>query len=173
MTGRPAVADDRPVAGRPVSEARQTTVVVAGLPSDAHTWNLVFLQLLLEELGCAVVNLGPCVPEPMLVDACRRCDPGLIVLSSVNGLGYQDGLRVIRRMRACPDLTDTPVAIGGKLGVRGAVSAAGAADLIKAGFSAVFDDGQHRIATFREFVSGLGEGRRDGDLTRRQRAELQ
>ena len=28
-------------------------VVVTGLPSDAHTWNLVFIQLLLEEEAAA------------------------------------------------------------------------------------------------------------------------
>ena len=150
----------------------RATVVVAGLPSDAHTWNLVFLQLLLEELGCEVVNLGPCVPERMLVDACRQRDPALVVVSSVNGHGYQDGLRVIRQVRDCPDLADTPVAIGGKLAVAGAVPATGTADLIEAGFSAVFDDGQRRMATFRDFVCGLGEGQY-GDVAGRPAAELQ
>ncbi|MGQ4416103.1 methylaspartate mutase, partial [Streptomyces sp. SAS_269] len=50
-------------AGRP-AEPRDTTggtpvVVVSSLASDAHTWNLVFLQLLIEESGFDVVNLGP------------------------------------------------------------------------------------------------------------------
>ena len=46
---------------------RPPGVIVTGTASDAHTWNLVFLQLMLEELGHDVDNLGPCVPDEELL----------------------------------------------------------------------------------------------------------
>lgn len=135
--------------------ARKTgTVVVSGLASDAHTWNLVYLQLLIEELGHEVVNLGPCVPDALLMDACSRHRPELVVLSSVNGHGYQDGMRVIAALRARPELADTTVVIGGKLGIAGA-DPRHAEHLLAAGFDAVYQDTIEDVAAFRALLSGL------------------
>ena len=54
----------RTESGDVVARRRSTgTVVVSGLASDAHTWNLVYLQLVLEEMGHRVTNLGACVPS--------------------------------------------------------------------------------------------------------------
>ena len=88
------------------------TVVVSTMASDAHTWNLVFLQLLIEELGYRVRNLGPCVPDDVLVEEVRHSGADLVVLSSVNGHGLQDGLRVIPQLRACPELAAVPPRLG-------------------------------------------------------------
>lgn len=129
-------------------------VVVTGTASDSHTWNLVFLQLLMEELGHTVTNLGPCVPETDLVDHCRRVRPALIVMSSVNGHGVQDGLRAIAALRGAPDLTDVPVVIGGKLGIAGTDNARGARRLREAGFDGVFDD-ESGLSLFRSYVEAL------------------
>ena len=75
-------------------------VVVTGLSSDAHTWNLVYLQLLLEELGCRTANLGPCMPETDVAYQCTARRPDLIVVGSLNGHGYADGhLRGSERLR--------------------------------------------------------------------------
>lgn len=89
------------------------------LPSDAHTWNLVFLQLFLEECGHRVVNLGATVPIELVERQARRLRPGLIVISTVNGHGVEDGMRVVRALRCLPELTTTTIVIGGKLGVDG------------------------------------------------------
>lgn len=131
------------------------TVVVSGVASDAHTWNLVFLQLLLEELGYAVVNLGPCVPDELLVAECVRRQPALLVLSSVNGHGGQDALRAIARLRANPDLVTLPAVVGGKLGVNDDDTAQ-QAQLLAAGFDAVFPGGGGELATFCRFVRAIG-----------------
>ncbi|MGW4381395.1 cobalamin B12-binding domain-containing protein [Kitasatospora sp. NPDC004531] len=114
-------------------------VLLSTVSSDAHTWNLVFLQLLLEEHGFQVVNLGPCVPDELLLDSVREHRPDLVVISTVNGHGKLDGGRVIRLLRAQPDLADVPVVIGGKLGIAGADDA-GSRELVEAGFTAVFTD---------------------------------
>ncbi|MFF0410659.1 cobalamin B12-binding domain-containing protein [Kitasatospora sp. NPDC004745] len=124
------------------------------MASDSHTWNLVFLQLLLEELGHRVTNLGACVPDGLLLAECRRIEPDLIVISSVNGHGHQEGLRVIPALRACPELRTTPTVIGGKLGIAGADDPDRERTLLEAGFDAVFEEGGS-VAGFREFVGGL------------------
>jgi len=133
-------------------------VVVTSLASDAHTWNLVHLQLVLEELGHRVVNLGACVPDELLVAECVRCSPDLVVVSSVNGHGFHDGARVIAALRARPGLAATAVVIGGKLGTGGADGARErAARLVAAGYDAVFEDGTG-MAAFRTFLARLQAG---------------
>lgn len=52
-------------------ESPRLTVVLAGTSSGSHTWNLAFLQLLLAEQGCGVVNLGPCPPTRDVGEAAR------------------------------------------------------------------------------------------------------
>ncbi|WP_208608195.1 cobalamin B12-binding domain-containing protein [Amycolatopsis pretoriensis] len=135
-------------------------VVVTSTASDSHTWNLIYLQLLLEELGNHVINFGPCVPDQVLVDRCRALRPDLIVMSSVNGHGVQDGIGAISLIRSAPELTSTPVVIGGKLGVAGPDGGESARRLAAAGFDAVFHDGDD-IAVFRAFVDALPAPRRE------------
>ncbi|MFC5286573.1 cobalamin B12-binding domain-containing protein [Actinokineospora guangxiensis] len=130
------------------------TVVVSSTSSDSHTWNLVFLQLLIEELGHEVANLGACVPPALLAAECAARRPDLVVLSTVNGHGCQDGPAALAALRAQPATAAVPVVIGGKLGVRGRDTAA-ADDLLAAGFAAVFD-GPAEVTRFRAFLAGLG-----------------
>ncbi|WP_370410794.1 cobalamin B12-binding domain-containing protein [Streptomyces fradiae] len=132
-------------------------VVVTTMASDSHTWNLVFLQLLLEELGHRVTNLGGCVPDELLVAECRRIDPDLIVLSSVNGHGFHDGLRLIAALRACTELAGTATVIGGKLGIDGPGDPARQRELLAAGFDGVFEEGGS-VVEFRSFVDSLPAG---------------
>jgi methylaspartate mutase sigma subunit len=113
-------------------------ILLSTTSSDSHTWNLVFLQLLLEESGYEVVNLGPCVPDALLVEAARRHRPSGIVISTVNGHGRIDGARVARAVRRDPELAQLPMVIGGKLGIAGASSDDEVSRLLEAGFDAVF-----------------------------------
>jgi methylaspartate mutase sigma subunit len=138
----------------PADPDQQRKIVVTGLSSDSHTWNLVFLQLYLEELGHEVINLGPCVPDDLLSRECARQRPDLVVMSSVNGHGRADGLRVIAALRRRSELACVPIVIGGKLGVSGAPSAHEMQELITSGFDAVFDDSVG-AGDFREFVESL------------------
>ena len=130
--------------------------VVSGLSSDAHTWNLVYIQLVLEELGHDVINMGACVPDQELIEYCRTERPDLIVLSSVNGHGFADGMRVIAALRGAPELIATPVVIGGKLDIVGGDPSI-AGQLLAAGFDAVyFEDpvsGGAALSAFRSFAA--------------------
>ncbi|MFD0568989.1 cobalamin B12-binding domain-containing protein [Kitasatospora gansuensis] len=134
-------------------------VVVTSVASDAHTWNLIYLQLLLEELGHRVTNLGSCVPDQLMVDECRTRRPDLIVLSTVNGHGLNDGRRVIGQLRDCAELRTTPIVIGGKLGISGAEQGSHVGELVDAGFDAVFEDSAG-IVGFHDFVRALPAYRR-------------
>jgi len=140
MTGRePAAAAQSPARG-PAAESAPV-VVLTSVSSDAHTWNLVFLQLLMEEHGAHVVNLGACVPDEEVLAACRENRPDLLVVSSVNGHGATDGARLARRLRAEFDRAELPAVIGGKLGVTGTADAeAIGSGLRQAGYDAVFQD---------------------------------
>ncbi|MCS0603061.1 cobalamin-dependent protein [Streptomyces sp. LP11] len=130
-------------------------VLVAGGISDSHTWNLVYLHLLLEEHGQRVVNLGPCVPEDLLIAEALHRRPALIVVSSVNGHGYHDGMRTVARLREHPELDAVPVVIGGKLGIEGPPGEEEVAALRAAGYDAVFDDSPAGVAAFRRTLAAL------------------
>lgn len=133
------------------------SVVVTSVSSDSHTWNLVFLELTLTELGHRVRNLGACVPDDLLVAECLRDRPDLVVVSSVNGHGFHDGIRLIGRIREHPELALMPVVIGGKLGIAGPGCDLSRAKLRSAGFAAVFEDGTG-LTAFRSFVGELTVG---------------
>lgn len=147
------------LARREHTPALQTgrNIILSSTASDSHTWNLVYLQLVLEELGHHVVNLGACVPDDLLVAECEALRPDLVVLSTVNGHGYQDGLRVISALRACPSLAGLPIIIGGKLGTSG-VDEGRSALLLEAGFDGVFVDEPAGLRAFRAFVAALPAG---------------
>lgn len=132
-------------------------VLVTSTASDAHTWNLVYLQLLIEELGHRVVNLGGCVPDDLLVAACVHHRPDLIVIGTVNGHGRIDGMHTITRLRGDPRLADIPVVIGGKLGINGECSPAQREKLVAAGFDAVFEESDG-LGSFTSLVRSLSAG---------------
>ncbi|MFE5734568.1 MULTISPECIES: cobalamin B12-binding domain-containing protein [unclassified Streptomyces] len=133
------------------TEIRGHRVLVSSVSSDSHTWNLVFLQLLLEEMGHEVTNIGSCVPDELLIEECRRVRPDLVVISSVNGHGALDGARAVRRLRGEPDLRDLRVVIGGKLGVTGSEAGTYGPGLLAAGFDAVFEDAAG-VNDFRDYL---------------------
>lgn len=129
------------------------SVLVTGTSSDAHTWNLVYLQLLLEEWGHDVTNLGPCAPDDLVLRSAVELRPDLIVVSSVNGHGHQDGLRLVRALRTRPELADTTIVIGGKLGTDGLRNVGQVRRLLAAGYDRVFDDGD--VTALRDMLSRL------------------
>lgn len=160
----PAVINPAIITGADRIEPRYAAldVIVTGLSSDAHTWNLVYLQLLLEELGCRVTNLGACTPDEVIIDECVSQHTDLLVIGSLNGHGRQDGIRLIRALRQAPALASTPVVIGGKLDVTGGANGETAARLLAAGYDAVFEAGSAvtgeaagGLLSFRSYLSAL------------------
>ena len=133
---------------------RGSRAVVGSTPSDSHTWNLIFLQLLLEEYGIVVRNLGACLPVGTLVDECRQFRPNLVVLSSVNGHGHAEGQEIIRRLRETPVLERSLIVIGGMLTTDPARDAQAVDDLMAQGFDAVYTE-PDAVARFRLLVAAV------------------
>lgn len=132
-------------------------VLLSTVSSDSHTWNLVYLQLWLEEHGCEVVNLGACVPVRLLVETAATLRPELLVISSVNGHGHIDGLKAITALRADVRTRALPAVIGGKLGILGEADSARSSALTSAGFDAVFWDTSNAESGLRDFLDRLDD----------------
>ncbi|NYT94283.1 cobalamin B12-binding domain-containing protein [Salinispora sp. H7-4] len=118
---------------------RRLHVLVTGTSSDAHTWNLIFLQLALEEAGHDVTNLGPCVPDDLLTETCVRLRPDALVISSVNGHGHADAARAAAVVRHDSRHDAMPIIVGGLLGTAGNPNAVHAPALEAAGVTAVLE----------------------------------
>ena len=119
----------------------QPLALLTTVPSDAHNWNLIFMQLLLEENGFTVVNLGPCVPHSLLASACLEHNPDVVVVSTINGHGFIEGKELLAQARAVPGLAATPFFIGGKLSTDATLSYLYAGELEQAGYHKAFGGG--------------------------------
>lgn len=116
------------------------------IPSDSHNWNMVFIQLFLQENGFEVVNLGPSVPYDLLLDACVQHQPDLLIVSTINGHGYIEGKELIKRVRTLDIMKERPVFIGGKLSTDANMSYLYAVELEEAGYNKAYcsdQDMQH------------------------------
>jgi methylaspartate mutase sigma subunit len=128
------------------------SAVLTTIPSDSHCWNLVFMQMFMEENGIAVENLGICVPFDEVVARCRAGEPDLVVVSTVNGHGYLEGSELANRLAALPDRDRFGLVIGGKLGIDSSQDAAHAAALRQAGYDAVFH-GHDALVDFKDYLA--------------------
>ena len=77
-------------------------VILTGTPSDSHMWNLIFMELFLQENGCHVLNLGPCVPSEQVYETLEKSSFDLVVVSSVNGHLFQDAMNLIAPFSQTP-----------------------------------------------------------------------
>lgn len=142
--------------------------VLSTIPSDSHTWNLLFLQLLLEEQGWEVTNLGACVPVETLVTESAARPPGLIVVSTVNGHGAEEAPVLARAVRAEPALARVPLVIGGKLDTEGSTAPDAHPALTEAGFDAVLigPNAVPGLLNLLDSLSQHGHGRAYADAVR-------
>ncbi|MGY3061144.1 methylaspartate mutase sigma subunit [Streptomyces sp. TE3672] len=132
--------------------------VLTTIASDSHTWNLLFLQLLLEEQGWEVTNLGACVPVDVLIEEATARPPGLIVVSTVNGHGAEEAPGLARAVRAVPVLARVPLVVGGKLDTSGTIAPDVHASLTDAGFDAVLT-GANAVPGLLALLEALPEHR--------------
>jgi len=109
------------------------------IPSDSHNWNLVYIQLFLEEHGFTVVNMGPSVPFYLLLEKCRQLEPSVVIVSTINGHGYIEGKELIRQLKELECMKDIPVFIGGKLSTDANMSSLYAVELEEAGYRKAYD----------------------------------
>ena len=119
--------------------------------SDSHMWNLVYMQLFLEEHGYDTYNLGCCVSENETITAIKSQNPSLIVVSSVNGHGYVQGKSLVQKIKnefghCCPTIV-----IGGKLSTQISDNSTIHDDLLSRGYDGVFVNNS-AINQFKSFL---------------------
>jgi methylmalonyl-CoA mutase cobalamin-binding subunit len=130
---------------------RKKKALVSGMKSDSHTWNLIFLQMWLEERNFDVNNLGNCVSETEIIKACETFEPDLLVISSVNGHGYIEAVDLIESLH---NLTDRMhIVIGGKLAISKKKQHEIKRELLRLGFDGVFIE----VDALSEFENYLRE----------------
>jgi methylmalonyl-CoA mutase cobalamin-binding subunit len=112
--------------------------ILATLPTDCHTWNLIYLQLILEEMNYRVENLGPCTAAATLIRQMTKEAPDVIVISTINGSACHDAISLIHEIRRALPLLRIPVAIGGNLDLGLDGEHVQCARLAAAGYDAVF-----------------------------------
>ena len=127
--------------------------VLSTVPSDSHTWNLVYLELLLQELGFNVTNMGACTPIDMVIGELTTDPPDILVVSSVNGHGAREATQLIQAVRACG--FEGPAVLGGKLGCGDSTDALIPSRLSDAGFAAVYMDGAPGGKPVAEFAASV------------------
>lgn len=126
--------------------------LITTVQSDSHTWNLIYIQLLLEELGATVINLGCCVPIEETISAIELNNPDLVIVSSVNGHGYFQGKELIERAQRELEGCLPPFIIGGKLSTNTEKNELIDRDLLGVGYDAVFQS-DDAIVQFRKYLS--------------------
>jgi methylmalonyl-CoA mutase cobalamin-binding subunit len=135
-------------------------MVIAGLPTDTHTWNLAYLELHFRERGFSVRNVGSCASAAEIAHAVRAAAADVVVLSSVNGHGHLEGGPLAAELRRRLDFGNVPLVIGGKLTIDAELGETARRELLAAGFDAVFF-GENALADFDRFLieRAIGEQR--------------
>lgn len=130
--------------------------LLATVESDSHTWNLIYLQKVLEEHGAVVRNLGCCTPVDELVTGVEHWHPDIVVVSTINGHGHH-GVRVLlQRLRSVG--LDVPVVVGGRLSTDTADDERIRRDLLQRGCADVFL-GHGAVERFLSFLCEIHRSR--------------
>lgn len=131
------------------------TVLLMTVPSDSHSWNLVFMEFLLNDFGYKVDNMGPNTPMDEVIERLHSHGYAMVVVSTVNGHGYIEGTELARRIRSETKHAEA-LYIGGKICTENdARTIARHSDtLMAAGFDEVFDDSVgNSFDAFQQLVS--------------------
>lgn len=124
------------------------------IASDSHMWNLVFMELFMQERGFEVLNLGCCVPQDEVAAGIASFRPDVVLVSTVNGHGVAQGRELIEHVGGALDNARPVFVIGGKLSVEDSGLEGAAASLIRAGYDAVFY-GDHALNDFELYIQRL------------------
>jgi methylaspartate mutase sigma subunit len=116
---------------------KKRLAVVATTPDDSHMWNLVGVQLKLEERGFAVINLGPCTPLEEIAEMLRTHRPELLVISSINGHGEFSVGRILETLERYQLNRAAKIVVGGLLTTSAGLAAKTEQRLLDQGIHAV------------------------------------
>ncbi|MBM3468360.1 MAG: hypothetical protein FJX71_02875 [Alphaproteobacteria bacterium] len=133
-------------------------VILTGTPSDSHTWNLIFMELFLQENKCRVRNLGSCVSAEQLHTAIEEEVPDLVVISSINGHLFQDAIKIINTFPSHLASSLPPLVVGGKMGITLKETGFQGKKLLKLGYSGVFVE-KDSLVSFKQYLHRLGNAK--------------
>jgi len=131
--------------------------LISSVESDSHMWNLVYMQLFLEEHGFEVQNLGCCVPAENVIQEMNQSKPDLVLISSVNGHGFRQGKELVEIAKQ-QIVSKSKMVIGGKLSVEEADNEEIERQLFDAGFHGVFT-GDNATERFSQWLSAQSFGK--------------
>lgn len=140
------------------SKSLQRLALVATTPDDSHVWNLIGVQLKLEERGFHVENLGACTPLTELIEAIMEQRPALLALSSVNGHGAISIRALLAALEEAGLLGRFPIVAGGLLTTDPEQAARAAAELRQLGCAGVFV-GEQAWTQFDAWLTKLDAGK--------------
>lgn len=145
-------------------KAQQPALLVT-IPSDSHSWNMVFMEFLLSEGNYQVNNMGPNTPMSDVIDWLKQHPCDLVVVSTVNGHGYLEGVELAQRIRDESRYAGA-LCIGGKICTENDMTTLERYShiLMQAGFDAVFDDSDKN--NFDRFQALLDSTAPSQDLAR-------
>lgn len=129
-------------------------IILTGTPSDSHTWNLIFMELFLQEHHCTIRNLGACVPIPHLQDTLKKLPCDLVVISSINGHLFQDAIKIISSLPRHGSPSLPPFVLGGKMGISQKDTAFQKRKLLKLGYDDVFVE-KNSLGRFSQYLDRL------------------
>lgn len=125
--------------------------LLTSTPSDSHTWNLIYMELFLQENGCHVYNLGACVPIQKFSQAIDTFQPELVVISSINGHLFQDAIEMIKGL----ECKNSPRFIaGGKIGISTHSMHFQKVKLKQLGYDEVFTE-KNSLCHFKNYLHNL------------------
>ena len=131
------------------------TAILTTIPSDSHNWNLIYMELLLKEQGYFVKNLGACVPFNLTLESCIQYKPEVIIVSTVNGHGFIEGITLIEKIKEYLPPT-TQIFIGGKLSTDAIMSSIYSTELELAGYTKAYS-GNDDIQDFKSRLQKLAK----------------
>jgi methylaspartate mutase sigma subunit len=129
-------------------------IILTGTPSDSHIWNLIFMELFLQERHYRVHNLGACVPTTHLQDALKKLPCDLVVISSINGHLFQDAIKIISSFPKHSFSSLPPFILGGKMGIVQKDAAFQKRKLLKLGYDGVFIE-KNALENFAQYLDRL------------------
>jgi methylaspartate mutase sigma subunit len=127
----------------------EMNILLATTPSDSHTWNLIYLKMLLEEHNHQVNLLGPCTPVDDIISGVQLNNVDIVAISSINGHGFLEAQEIPQKMCRLPH--PPPIIIGGNLITNGRLSRKQKNHLIRIGFYEVYSEGD----STSEFICDL------------------
>lgn len=138
-------------------------VILTGTPSDSHTWNLIFMELFLEENGCKVRNLGACIATDTLHQVLENSLPDLVVISSINGHLFQDAMKIINTLPKELSRFRAPFVVGGKIGISDHNTHFQKKKLIQLGYQDAFIE-PDSLPRFQRYLQALKKMKNQPDL---------